>query len=216
MIDDLLARCLHTERLFFPKFLTMADHLVEAANMLTDMISLEDERFRQEDCYDHIKEIETTCDNLATSIFDSLSETRFTPFAQADMHELCDAMDDVMDFINSSAKRMMLYQPKNMSNSTMHMAEIVIECTKAIQLLMQELPNLKKRPARALELCQRLHDLEHEGDDVYGDFVQELFETEQDARELIKIKEIMAGLEKSTDCANKVGKTTKTIIAKYL
>lgn len=216
MIDDLLSRCLHTERHFFPKFQLMADHLVEAANMLTDMISLEDERNRQEDCYDHIKELETECDNISTSVFDALGETRFTPFAQADMHELCDAMDDVMDFINSSAKRMMLYQPKNMSNSTMHMAEIVIECAKAIQLAMTELPNLKNKPAAALEQCQRLHDLEHEGDDVYGDFVQELFETEQDARELIKIKEIMAGLEKATDCANKVGKTLKTIIAQYL
>jgi len=193
----------------------MADNLVEAANLLTDMISLEDEKHKQEEVYDKIKALETECDNLVIEVFDLLNQSRFTPFDRTDMHNLGDAMDSVLDYINSAAKRMMLYQPKDMNNQTMHMAEIVIECAKVIRCAMDELPNIKKHPQKALEQCRILHDLEHEGDDVYGDFVQELFEQETDARELIKIKEIMGGLEKSTDCANKVGKTLKTIIVKY-
>lgn len=193
----------------------MADNLVAAANLLTDMISLEDEKHKQEEVYDRIKELETECDNLVIEVFDLLNQQRFTPFDRTDMHNLGDAMDSVLDYINSAAKRMMLYQPKDMNNQTMHMAEIVIECAKTIRAAMDELPNIKKHPQKALEQCLLLHDLEHEGDDVYGDFVQELFEQETDARELIKIKEIMGGLEKSTDCANKVGKTLKTIIVKY-
>lgn len=193
----------------------MADHVVEAANLLTDMISLEDEKFKQEEAYDKIKELETECDHIMADVFDLLNESFITPLNKTDLHQLCDKLDDVMDYINASAKRMILYQPKTMSNRTMHMAEIVIECAKAIRKAFEELPNLKRRPAVALEQCVRLHDLEHEGDDVYGDFVQELFESDTDAREVIKIKEIMASLESATDCANKVGKTLKTIIVKY-
>lgn len=215
MLDDLLSRCLHTEQKFYPKYQQMADHVVEAANLLTDMISMEDDHHKQEDIYDKIKELETACDELSINIFDTLNDTRFTPFVHTDMHRLCDAIDDIMDFINTAAKRMMLYQPKTMNNQTMHMAEIVIEGAKCVRIAMDELPNIKSRPQQALEQCQRLHDLEHEGDDVYNDFVQELFEQETDARELIKIKEIMGALESATDCANKVGKVVKMIIVRY-
>lgn len=193
----------------------MADKVVEGANLLTDMISQEDEKLKQEDTYDCIKEIETECDQITTRLFDALNEAWITPLPKADLHALADSLDDVMDNINASAKRMMLYHPETMNNQTMHMAEIVIECAKAIRDAFGELQNLKRRPARALELCNRLHELEHEGDDVYGDFVQELFESDTDAKEVIKIKEIMASLESATDCANKVGKTLKTIIVKY-
>ncbi|MCQ2334980.1 MAG: DUF47 family protein [Paludibacteraceae bacterium] len=193
----------------------MADYIVEGANLLTDMISLEDEKFKQEEAYDKIKELETECDRITISIFDLLNDSLITPLNRTDLHQVCDTLDDVMDNINAAAKRMMLYQPKTMNNQTMHMAEIVIECAKAIRSAFDELPNLKRRPATALELCNRLHDLEHEGDDVYGEFVHELFESETEAKEVIKIKEIMAAMESATDCANKVGKQLKTIIVQY-
>ena len=208
-------KCLRTEEKFYPKYQQMADYVVEAANLLMDMISLEDDRFKQEEVYERIKALETQCDLLGTEIFSLINDSRYTPLDRTDMHNLCDKMDDVLDFIESSAKRMMLYQPKNMNNQTMHMAELVIECAKCIRVAMGELPNIKRHPAVALEQCQTLHDLEHEGDDLYGEFVHALFEQETDARELIKIKEIMVGLETATDCANHVGKTLKLTIIKY-
>jgi len=215
MLDDLLSRCLHTEQKFYPKYQQMADCVVEAANLLTDMISLEDERHKQEEVYEQIQQLETSCDNLGTEIFSLINDSRFTPLDRTDMHNLCDGIDDILDLINSSAKRMMLYQPKTMNNQTMHMAELVIECAKCVRVAMDELPNIKRHPQLALEQCQKLHDLEHEGDDVYGNFVHALFEQETDARELIKIKEIMGGLETATDCANRVGKTLKATIIRY-
>lgn len=214
-LNDILNSFIHSEQKFYPDLVLMADKLVDGANLLTDMISQEDEKLKQEDTYDRIKEIETACDQITTSMFDRLNESWITPLPKTDLHALGDALDDVMDNINASAKRMMLYQPETMNNQTMHMAEIVIECAKAVRDALAELGNLKRHPARALELCNRLHELEHEGDDVYGDFVQELFDSDIDAKELIKIKEIMASLESATDCANKVGKTLKTIIVKY-
>ena len=42
-----------------------------------------------------------------------------------------------------------------------------------------------------------------------------LFEEEKDCIELIKIKEIMHELEKTTDAAEHVGKILKSLIVKY-
>lgn len=214
-LSDILNTFFHSEKRFFPQLQKMADLVVEGANLLTDMISLEEEKYKQEEAYGRIKTLETDCDQITAEIFNSLNDAWLTPLPKADIHQLCDTLDDVMDNINASAKRMMLYQPHSMSNRTMHLAEIVIECAKAIREAFTHLDDLKHRSPEALEQSNRLHELEHEGDDVYGDFVEELFNSDIDPIELIKIKEIMASLESATDCANKVGKTIKTIIVKY-
>ena len=46
-------------------------------------------------------------------------------------------------------------------------------------------------------------------------FITKLFEEEKDCIELIKIKEIMHELEKTTDAAEHVGKILKNLIVKY-
>ena len=202
------------EEKFFPEYKQMSSRIVAAADLFTELVSTTSHD-RQIELYTKIKAIETECDNIIINIFDQLNDAFVSPFDREDMHQLCDDLDDVMDYINASAKRLILYQPKQMPNTAMHMAEIILEGAKAIEVACGELKTINKKPAIALEQCAKLHDLEHEGDDVYDNFVKELFESEQDTKELIKIKEIMHNMEEATDCANHVGKTLKTIIVKY-
>lgn len=213
-IPDCYNSLFHPEKKIFPALAQMADYVLESAKLLTDMISQDSERHKQEDTYERIKQLESECDVIATDVFDRLNVSVFSPLSKQDIHALCEALDDVIDNINASAKRMMLYNPKTMGNQTMHMAEIVIESTKLIQKVFCDLGILRRNTVKALEICNRIHELEHEGDDVYGAFVQELFESDTEAIEVIKIKEIMSSLESATDCANKVGKTLKSIIVK--
>lgn len=213
-LNTIFASLLPKEDKFFPKYQLMGERMVVAADLFTELVSTS-QHDKQVELYTKIKAIETECDNIVVNIFEELNDSFVAPFDREDMHQLGDDMDDVMDYINDSAKRILLYQPKNMPNKTMHMAEIILEGVKAIRIALGELKNISKKPTIALEQCAKLHDLEHEGDDVYDNFVKELFETEEDTKELIKIKEIMASMEDATDRANHVGKTLKTIIVKY-
>lgn len=213
-LNSFFASFLPKEDKFFPMFQKMSGRIVDAANLFSEMISTTDADTQVEQ-YAAIKAIETECDNITLEIFEELNDTFVAPFDREDMHQLCDDLDDVMDYINSAAKRTILYKPKAMPNKAMHMAEIILEGAKAIEVAFGELKIINKKPAVALEQCTKLHDLEHEGDDVYDNFVKDLFEQEEDARELIKIKEIMQCMEEATDRANRVGKTLKTIIVKY-
>ena len=199
---------------FFTKFQLMVSRLVTAADLFTEMVSTTSHD-KQVELYTKIKAYETECDQIMVAIFDALNDSFVAPFDREDVHQLCDDVDDVMDYINASAKRMLLYQPKSIPNKAMHMAEIILEGTKAIRAIFNELPTMHKNPALALEQCAKLHDLEHEGDDVYDNFVKELFEQENDVKELIKIKEIMQCMEEATDRANHVGKTMQMILVKY-
>lgn len=213
-LNSFFASLLPKEEKLFPEFKQMASRIEVAADLFTEMVSATDHD-KQVELYTKIKAIETECDEIMVTILDGLNDSFVLPFDREDIHTLVDGLDDVMDYINASAKRMMLYQPKSMPNKAMHMAEILLEGTKAINIAMGELKTMNKEPELAREQCAKLHDLEHEGDDVYDNFVKELFEQEQDVKELIKIKEIMQCMEEATDRANHVGKTLQIVIVKY-
>ena len=213
-LNSIFSVFLPKEDKFFPQIQSIGERAVQAAELFSQMIS-EIDVARQEELYTKVKALETECDVIEVQIFDELNEAFVAPFDREDIHELCNTLDDVVDFINGSAKKTILYRPKTMPNKAMHMAEIILEGAKAIRTALNELKTINKKPEVALEQCKILHDLEHEGDDVYDNFVKELFETETDPIELIKIKEIMGEMEKATDKANSVGKTLQTIIVKY-
>ena len=143
-------------------------------------------------------------DRLTHLIFDELSTTFITPFDREDIHDLASCMDDVIDGINSSAKRIVIYNPRPISESG-----------KELSRLIHELETFRKNPKPLREYCSRLHDIENQADDVYELFITKLFEEEKDCIELIKIKEIMHELEKTTDAAEHVGKILKNLIVKY-
>lgn len=213
-LNSFFASLLPKEDKFFPQFKMMSERIVVGADLFTEFVAAS-ERDKQVELYTKIKGIETECDHIMVTIYDELSNSFVAPFDREDIHQLCGDLDDVMDYINDSAKRILLYQPRIMPSKAMHMAEIILECAKTIDVAFGELKTMTKKPAIANEQCAKLHDLEHEGDDVYDNFVKELFESDIDPKELIKCKEIMQSLETATDCANHVGKTLQIIIAKY-
>ena len=213
-INSFFSIFLPKEDKFFPLIQSIGERAVQAAELFSQMIC-ENDLAKRDDLNAKIKALETECDVIEVEIFDELNEAIVSPFDREDIHELCNMLDDVVDLINGSAKRTILYNPKTIPNKAMHMAEIILEGTKAIRTALYELKTINKKPQVALAQCKKLHDLEHEGDDVYDNFVKELFETETDPIELIKIKELMSEMEQATDKANSVGKTLQTIIVKY-
>ncbi|MCQ2345434.1 MAG: DUF47 family protein [Paludibacteraceae bacterium] len=213
-LNSFFSSLLPKEDKFFPKFQQMSARIVTGADLFTEMVSATNHD-KQVELYTKIKSIETECDNMMVNIFDDLDDSFVAPFDREDMHQLVNDVDDVMDLINDSAKRLMLYQPKLMPQKAMHLAEIILESAKAISEVFIALPNMKKNPDSIVAQCQKIHELENEGDDVYDNFVKELFETEPDVKELIKIKEIMQCMEEATDRANHVGKAIQIIMMKY-
>jgi len=167
------------------------------------------------DYYKKIKEQEKKGDKLSSRIFDELNTTFITPFDREDINQLANRLDDVTDDINSCAKRIVLYNPKNLPESALELAHLIKEGAICIGKAVDELDVLKKDAKKIKEYCVELHDIENRGDDVYENFVIKLFEEESDGIEIIKVKEIMFELEKATDAAEYVGKIIKTIIVKY-
>jgi predicted phosphate transport protein (TIGR00153 family) len=214
MKNSLFERFLPKENIFFLLLKNMATAISTAADLIIDCVEATSHQ-EVVNIYRQIKEQERLCDSLQTKIFEELNSSFITPFDREDINHLSGNIDNVVDNINSCAKRIMLYNPKTMPESAKILAGLVKQSAEYLTDAIAELDDLKKNPAQITEYCKQLKDIEHEADDVYEHFLIDLFENEKDGIELIKLKDILHELERATDAAETVGKIIKTIIVKY-
>jgi len=191
----------------------MADVMLAASEIMIEFVQNYHHDTAPE-FYKRIKEQELKGDALSNKVFDELDSTFITPFDREDINMLAGRLDDVTDFINSCAKKIVLYNPAKLPASALEMAGLIREGALTIGKAVDQLDVLKKDAKRIKVYCHELHDIENKADDLYEQFIIELFEKETDGIELIKLKEIMGGLEKTTDAADYVGKIIRMIIVK--
>ncbi|MDR1974444.1 MAG: DUF47 family protein [Bacteroidales bacterium] len=200
---------------FFPILGDMSSNLLagsEYAVKLTQVSTFEERREIQKT----IKVLETKGDGLIGFLYKELNDTFITPFDREDMHELGESIDNVLDRINSTSKRVIMYQPKELPEQFFKMSKILNEQCKLLQMAIEKLRSVHKNLKSIKELCDHLHFLENQADDIYENFITDIFKKQdQDILELIKEKEIMQELERTTDYADNVGKSIKTIVVKY-
>ncbi|MDR1814216.1 MAG: DUF47 family protein [Tannerella sp.] len=199
---------------FYPLFKKLSEVIISAADKLKECTETSNHEVHA-DNYKIIKDFERQGDKISHTIFDELNRTFITPFDREDIHELAMFMDDVLDGINSSAKRLALYKPKSIPKEAAQLAELIRQAALCLGKIAGELETLKKKSAAVRTYCAELHDIENRADDVYDFFVMKLFEEEKDSLELIKLKEILYEMEKTTDIVEYVGKIVTTIIVKY-
>ena len=212
--NSIFSFLLPKENKFFP-LINQVGELNYSASISLNKFIKSKHKDQMQDLYFEIKAFEREADDLLNIIYEELNVTFITPFDREDIHELCERLDDTLDNINSASKRVLLFQPKKISDSTFELCKIIGECCLAILTALKELKTINKKPEVALAQCEKLHLLEREADEVYEQYVKHLFEYETDSIELFKMKEIMQELERTTDAANAVGKVIKTIIVKY-
>lgn len=214
MKNSLFDRFKPKENKFYPLLRGMAEVTIKASEIICDCVQITSHE-ESVALYKKIKEEELKGDVIQDQIFNELNNTFITPFDREDINSLSSKLDDVTDLINSCAKRIMLYNPKSMPESALRLAKLVNEAAGYLGLAIGELATMRKSLEKIKEYCKKLNDIENRADDVYEHFLIDLFENEQDAVEILKLKEILHELEKATDAAESVGKIIKTIIIKY-
>lgn len=214
MKNSLLNRFVPKEAKFFPLLQQLSRTVQDASRLLIDSMEYDTPDTWLE-FYREIKEAEKEGDRITQLIFKELGQTFITPFDREDIHYLASALDDVADRIHSTSKRIAIYNPRSLSESAKKLAVLIQQGTSLICKAVDELEHFSKKPSRLKECCLQLHELENRADEVYELFIMQLFNEETDCIELIKTKEIMQELEKTTDAADRVGKILKNFIIKY-
>ena len=205
-----MIRIFPREETFLPQFNRAAEVILEAARVLDAMASgpvLDDERAVE------IKRLEHQGDQIAHETFDLLNRTWITPIDREDIHVLVRNLDDVLDFIDAAAARLVLYRIATTTPELKKITSVIVQSAVAIQKAMALLSDLKNS-RQILEACVEINRLENEADTVAQLAIGRLFNDAKDPIEVMKWKEIYDFVEGATDRCEDVANTLEAIVIK--
>ncbi len=160
-----------------------------------------------------IKDLEHEGDIITHEILDKLNRTFVTPFDREDIHNLTSELDDIVDLIDSTANRMVLYKVERPGPDLVKMAGILLEAVGAAQTAVGALRDMK-RARRILDYCIEVNRLENEGDAVVQSALARLLNDATDPLSVIKWKEIYESVEDAIDMCEDVANTVEGIVVK--
>jgi predicted phosphate transport protein (TIGR00153 family) len=193
---------------YFERFTELAVRIHKAAQIL-------DRFFKGEASVgtvaDQIKRLEHECDEISHEILRGIDRTFITPIDREDIHQLAVRLDDVIDLIDGTVRRVSLFlidKPTPLSTS---LSRIVVSTTaelvEAVSLLRQQ----KGVMAHAIKIKQ----LENEGDVVYHEAIASLFRDNLPAIEVIKWKDVYDNMERCIDSCVVVAHVLESVVLKH-
>jgi uncharacterized protein len=212
LIDRIVQFLIPKDRKFFPLFEKASANLVTISGVLVEMVQATTPEKRSE-LIKEIERLEHVGDSITHEIFHELSSTFITPFDREDIHYLASAIDDVADFIHGSSKRIDLYKIGVISQPVIKLAELTHKSAEELHTAVSELKNMKNI-MKIREACVRVNSIENHADDVFNSAIAQLFETEKDPIQIIKIKEILSVLETATDKCEDAANIIESLIVK--
>lgn len=200
------------DRLFFPLFDKAAANLQEGGKAIVQLVTSTspDEKIKW---FREIERIEHVGDDITHEIFKELSKNFITPYDREDIHRLVSSIDDVLDYIHGSSKRIELYKLDVITSDIVKLAELIQTGTEELRRAIFELKNMRKMRDITDSLV-RINSIENHADDIFDNAVARLFEHEKDAIQIIKIKEVLSALETATDKCEDAANVIESIIVK--
>ena len=201
-------RLIPREVRFFDQFEQQSANIKKAAHLLHELIhDFADARAK---AY-AIKTVEHDGDQITHNIVKQLNTTFITPLDREDIYALATRLDDVLDYIEASGERLVVYRVKAPTSACRAMADVIIRITDAMDSAVKCLRTLD--PGYHVHIME-VNRLENEADALLRDSLVALFEEQADPIEVIKWKEIYETLEVVTDRCEDVANVIEGIILK--
>jgi predicted phosphate transport protein (TIGR00153 family) len=192
---------------FFELFAELSTNLTDGAKLLRTILSNPSDLSMR---VSQVQAIEHKGDKATHQIITKLNQTFITPFDREDIHRLASSLDDVLDFVNSAALRLVMYKITNPPPVSAELAGLIVlqceELAKGVSLL--------EKNGNVMDHCDEVNRLEDMADQVSRRAIADLFEHEKDPIQLIKLKELYEVLEYATDKAEDAANVLEAIVVK--
>lgn len=211
-LQSILKAFLPEDKKFFSLFEQSAANLLQISVVLCEAVNTSSPEKRKE-LIKEIERLEHVGDNIAHNIFHELSTNFITPFDREDIHQLASVIDDVLDYIHGSAKRIQLYKIETMTPAIVKLAELINKSAEELNNAVLAMRDMKN-PGRIREACVKINSIENHADDIFDIEIAKLFEEETNAVEIIKMKDVLQSLETATDKCEDAANVLESIIVK--
>jgi len=193
---------------YFERFTDLAVRIREAAGTL--------DRFFQGQApvsatAAEVKRLEHECDEISHEILRSIDQSFITPIDREDIHQLAVRLDDVMDLIDGTVRRIVLFQIDKPTPLSAKMSQLIVQASAE---LVEAVSQLRKQKG-VMEHCIELKRLENEGDVVYHDAGASLLSGGLPAIEVIKWKDVYDNMERGVDACVVVAHVLESVVLKH-
>jgi len=212
-VNSILKFFLPKDRVFFELFEAVAENVELSGKNLKEYIN-EPDFDRRAALIQQVEDLEHKNDEVTHRIFTELGRNFITPFDREDIHYLASALDDIIDYINATAKKINFYRVNPNEAGINKFGDLIEQGCAQIKIAVKELRDMKNI-RNITDALVRVNSIENQADDIFDLSIERLFATENDAKEVIKKKEIYQVLEKVTDKFEDAGNVIESIIIKY-
>jgi predicted phosphate transport protein (TIGR00153 family) len=203
-----MVRLTPQKREFFELYARASANAVEIARLLVDLL----ETFPQDgdSLIAQIKEREHDGDRLTHEVVLLLNSTFVTPFDRDDMYRLAGAVDDICDHVDEAADNLGSWGVERVPEKARAQAGVIYEAAKQLDEAVRKLDGFKD----SSDQLAALRELEDQGDQLERDAVAELFATTDDAKTIIRWKDIHERLEEAVDALENAADVLEAIVVK--
>jgi predicted phosphate transport protein (TIGR00153 family) len=199
----------HQDERFFFLFSQLAAKAVQTARRFQTLVA------RYEDLEQGVADIrlfEHEADVLVHELESRLNAAIVTPFDREDMHSLTGRLDDVVDHIEASADRLLLFNVPQPTDHLKRLADALTRCTLEVELAVEAF--IRQNRDGLLHHCHLINEIENEADQVLRDALRTLFSGAVEPLEVIKWKDIYDLIEQATDACEDVADVLETAAIK--
>jgi predicted phosphate transport protein (TIGR00153 family) len=209
-----LSYFLPKDKVFYTLFEDASNNLQTIAEKLV-LVVHESDYNKREVLIQEMRDIEHQNDEITHTIFVELGRNFITPFDREDIHSLASALDDVADFIYAAGKKINFYKIDPLHDQGVQKsAEAILEAVIALKQAVMELRNLKNTQ-KIIDCIIKINSAENSADVIFDSSIERLFESDVDAKELIKRRELYMVLETATDKCEDAGNVIESIVVKF-
>src|SRR5437867_1510798 len=151
------------EEKFYDMFEEAAGIITRAAGKFLDMISAFDRLSARSN---EIKFEEHACDEVIGRIIKALDTSFITPFDREDIHTLATSLDDILDNMEETAHRFVVFRIDRPTPETISLAQIIQECCIHIEHAVRHCRNIR-HPEAVHNHLREITRLENEADKIY-------------------------------------------------
>lgn len=202
-------RLIPKEESFFDLFEQLADILRRSAALLVEATTHAE---ALPESAKRLERLEHDGDQVTHELMKRLNRTFITPIDREDIHELATALDDILDLIEATTERFILYKMTSVGPAATKLAEVIQQQVNEIHRVLPKLRHM--RHEHIMEHCVEINRLENVGDRLLRDSTAALFEGAPDPLVVMKWRDIYTLLESATDKCEDVANVIEGIVLK--
>jgi uncharacterized protein len=211
-LDFIFHALLPKDKKFYPLFDQAAANMVQTAKAMVN--ALNSDSVMRIQAHVDIDKLEAQGDEITHAIMKEAGSTFIVPFDREDVQQLAMALDDVVDYIHGTSKRIDLYKIHQITPAMLQLSELILKSAEELQMAIIEMRSLKNK-ALVKQHLQRISTYENQADKIMNDAIAALFRDETDAMHILKMKEVLNFLESATDKCEDAANVIESVIIKY-